>query len=246
VAAAIVATGTFALTNAARHDEDHVVPVAPSTSVPGSTTVVGAPSNDLIVIGAVSQWIRNLADGAGARAWELVGPQSRASVDQGAFDSMVPDLAATWRPYVGGNAGFTAYPLDRDLTLWVVRVQLADGTGPQAIGAGVRGSTAYVEPFLPGTALSLVSFPLDGSSTGAPKVAAGASIQVHVDVDSKGSVVAVDGQTLSASEMTKDADGNVTSVRPHSLRPGTHDILVAEVTRGGTLALVDQAFTVTG
>jgi hypothetical protein len=267
VAAAVIAAGVVGITKATRHDDDRVVPVGPPTTaqITPTTTAVGDPGangstivdpsrSDSGVQSAVHTWIQAVERGNTDLAWSLVGPQSRSSVDRTAFGSMLQELAATWAPFDRDDLVRTGYPLDPKHQVWVVHVALPDGSKAQAIGAGLRPGTRatpsrgdlsyYVEPFLPGTALSLVSFPLGSSGPGSPQVQAGSSIQVHVDTDAQGSVIAVDGQAISATMLTRDAGGNISAISTRGLRAGRHDVLVAELTKEGALALVDQTFTV--
>jgi hypothetical protein len=243
VAAAVIAAGVVGITKAVRDDDsERVVPANPSTT---ATTISEVPS---LILSTATQWMQDLVQGDVEGAWEMVGPQSREMVDHAAFAAMANDLVTQWEPWVSG------VDLQRDVLplthtsdeLWVVVLGTVQRDQTRALVVHLTGTQVQVEPFLPGTALSLVSFPIDGSNDGPAKIRSGASIELHVDGDAQDSLVAFDGRTVAAPRLTRDATNAITAVSTTGLTVGHHDILVAEVTRDGTLAFVDLGFEVSG
>jgi hypothetical protein len=226
-------------------DEEKVVPIDPSTTTtaPTSTSEGGADSPvPPMITSAVTTWIDAVTSGSIDAAWQMVGPQSRDALgSQAAFAQLMADsLPQSWAPFTSPGVERRAVLLSPpgDDQLWVVRLATAHIGEVRALAVRRTGTAFEVEPFVPGPALSLISLP-------AGQVPADATIPVHVDSDAKGSIVAIDGTAPEFSELTQDATGAIISIRPHHpLSPGRHDILVAEVTGTGALAVDDQTFEV--
>jgi hypothetical protein len=234
-AAAVVATGVYGITRAVGHDDAQVH--VPATAPPTTGTTV-SPTVALVRSTATT-WIDDVVRGRADAAWALVGPQSRQMVDRSAFTGMLSDLQATWAPWAS-EAEVHALPIgSASADWWVVTLRSPAGE-PQALVVHRTGPSVAVEPFIPGTAVSLVSFP---SSQGTPAVGPGSTIPLHVDADAARSLVAVDGVAVPPASLHRDGAGAVVGVTAPS-EPGRHDVVVAELTRDGTVAMVDQGFTV--
>jgi hypothetical protein len=245
VAAAVAVVLIAVLVSRAGDDDEKVVPTDSSTTTTGptSTSEGGADSPvPPLITSAVTTWIDAVTSGSIDAAWQMVGPQSRDALgSQAAFAQLMADsLPQSWAPFTSPGVERRAVLLSPpgDDQLWVVRLATAHIGEVRALAVRRTGTAFEVEPFVPGPALSLISLP-------AGQVPADATIPVHVDSDAKGSIVAIDGTAPEFSELTQDATGAIISIRPHHpLSPGRHDILVAEVTGTGALAVDDQTFEV--
>ena len=241
VAAAVIAAGALGVTMAVRHDDsERIVPANTTTSVETTSSEADRASH------AAVDWLQAYTSHDVAAAWALLGPQSRDSLgsQQALQDAMSSGAPQPWEAWatLGVLPGSVLLGDVGGESLWVVELRpRGDTLDTSALVVRLSGSTRSVEAFLPGTALSLVSFPITG---GVPSVRPGASIEIHVEAHASLSLVAIDGGVVPPNELQRDASGAFVAVTAPTLI-ATHDLLVVEVTNG-EIALVDQRFTVSG
>ncbi len=258
IAAAAVLTGEVVGYRAIDDGDVRLVP-APSVTSPSTTPdriEEGTP--DAAARDGALAWIDTIDRGDGDGAWDLVGPQSRASIGgRAAFDELMASaLPEGWGSWPSAE-GLTLTPLNlgsaAEPRLWAV---LFDGdrrpSGGAArevavllvrVGPDLREVT--VEPFVPGPAVGLIELPRGEDPLG-PGTAAAGPIEVHVDADVDRFVVAIDGLTAQEAQLERDGPGAVIAARPaQPLSEGPHSVLVAVVFSDGTLAADARLFQVT-
>lgn len=249
-AAAVVVVALASAVLRDDRDDTETVPVQPGPSVtePSQSKATDAPDAPQgLAVGYLDEWIRSLVEGDTTHGWDLLGPQSQASLgSQAAYAAALEDLRGTWASYANLDALDATVAQLGDTDAWLVALRHHSGD-PQPLVAIVRldaqgDTTGRVEPFVPGPALDLIQ--MAGLPQAEGGLGPGDLVPLHLGAGAEVAVV-LDGYVLPDTSLERDADGTVTGFRlAQNVEAGVHVVAVAEQLPTGSLAADTRSFNV--